>query len=125
MKREGRTMSIEERRLEQMKDIMQLQKGKKNAISSRDLADKLGIRERDTFSITRSLIEKTMRRYAMPIGATNSKPPGYFLIETREELDQYMIILEQRKLQIENRKNLVFQNYVEQNGPIDGEEEEE
>ncbi len=118
-------MSIEERRLEQMKDIMQLQKGKKNAISSRDLADKLGIRERDTFSITRSLIEKTMRRYAMPIGATNSKPPGYFLIETREELDQYMIILEQRKLQIENRKNLVFQNYVEQNGPIDGEEEEE
>jgi len=118
-------VSKEERRLEQTKSIMQLHRGKKNTISSRDLADKLGIKERDTFSMTRSLIEKTMRRYSMPIGATNSKPPGYFLIETREELDQYMIILEQRKLQIENRKNLVFQNYIEQHGPIDGEEDEE
>lgn len=117
-------MSIEDRRIDQMKDIMKTHRGKKNAISSRDLADKLLIKEGDTFSITRSLVEKTMRRHSLPIGATNSKPPGYFLIDTKEELDQYMIILEQRKLQIENRKNLVFQNYVDQHGPLEVEEDE-
>ena len=116
-------LSKEDERLLQLRETMQDHKGKAGAISSRDLADKLGIKERDTFSVTRSLIEKAMRKFAMPIGATNTKPPGYFLIETREELDQYMIILEQRKLQIESRKNLVYQNYVDEHGPLDEDDE--
>jgi hypothetical protein len=116
-------LSKEDERLAQIKQIMEQHVGKLGAISSRDLAEKLHIKERDTFSLTRSLIEKTMRRFSLPIGATNSKPPGYFLIETREELDQYMIILEQRILQIEGRKNLVFHNYVDKHGPFDEDED--
>lgn len=98
-------------------------KGKSTAISSRDLMRVLGLREGETFSATRSLLTKAMRKYALPIAATNSKPPGYFYIANREELDQYMISLEQRKMEIETRKNIVYQNYQEVYGPIVEEEE--
>ncbi len=79
------SLSKEDERLAQLRDLMQGHKGKSSAVSSRDLADKLGIKERDTFSITRSLIE--------------------------------------RKLQIEGRKNLVYQNYVDEHGPLDDDDE--
>ncbi len=93
-------------------------KGKSTAISSRKLMSLLGLKEGETFSTTRSLLMKAMRKYALPIAATNAKPPGYFYISNREELDQYMILLEQRKMEIETRKNIVYQNYQDIYGPI-------
>ena len=116
-------MSKEEERLRQIKDIMLKHKGKSTAISSRELSNLLSIKEGETYSVTRSLLFKAMRKYPLPIAATNSRPPGYFYISDREELDQYMITLEQRKMEIETRKNIVYQNYQEIYGPIVEEEE--
>ncbi len=116
-------MSKEEERLRNIRDIMLTHKGKSTAISSRDLMRLLGLKEGETFSTTRSLLMKAMRKYALPVAATNSKPPGYFYISNRDGLDQYMSLLEQRKMEIETRKNIVYQNYQEVYGPIVEEEE--
>jgi len=117
-------MPKEEERLKRIRDIMVKHKGKATAISSRDLMSLLGIKEGETFSHTRGLLTKAIRKFSLPVAATNSKPPGYFYIANREELDKYMILLEQRKMEVETRKNIVLQNYQDVYGPI-GEEAEE
>src|SRR6266540_4277326 len=94
-------------------------KGKRSAITSRELMNSLGFKEGETFSVTRSLLMKATKKYKMPIAATNSKPPGYFYIANREELDNYMILLEQRKMEIETRKNIVYENYQNVYGAIE------
>jgi len=117
-------MTKEEERIELIKEIMPKHKGKAMAISSKELRNKLGISEGETYSVTRSVVLKAMRKYALPIAATNSKPPGYFYIANRDELDNYIAVLERRKMEVETRKTIVFQNYQEVYGPIIEEEEE-
>jgi len=116
-------MPKEEERLKRIRDIMVKHKGKATAISSRDLMSLLGIKEGETFSHTRGLLTKAIRKFSLPVAATNSSPPGYFYIANREELDKYMILLEQRKMEVETRKNIVLQNYQDVYGPIEEAEE--
>ncbi len=118
-------MPREEERLRKIRDIMLKHKGKANAITSRELMNKLGFTEGETYSITRSLLMKATKKYGMPIGATNSKPLGYFYIANREELDNYMGVLERRKMEIETRKKIVYENYQETYGLGLVEEDEE
>ncbi len=88
-------------------------------MTARDLADAIGIREGDTFIRTRTIVDKAIREYGLPVGATNRRPPGYFIIENQDELFEYMGTLEGRKMQIEDKKQVVFRNYVRENGPLD------
>src|SRR2546422_27846 len=54
-------MPREEERLRKIRDIMLKHKGKANAITSRELMNKLGFTEGETYSITRSLLMKATK----------------------------------------------------------------
>ncbi len=105
------------------KDILIGHKGKENAISARDMSKSLGIKDGDTFINTRTIIDKSIRRYRLPIAAHTSTPAGYYLIESADELYEYMGTLESRKLQIEDKKALVFRNYIDYYGRLDVQDE--
>jgi hypothetical protein len=105
------------------KDILIRRRGKENAISARDMSKSLGIKDGDTFINTRTIIDKTIRRYQLPIAAHTSTPAGYYLIKSPDELYEYMGTLESRKLQIEDKKALVFRNYIDYYGGLDVQEE--
>ena len=76
-------MSKEEERLRLLKDVMSNHRGKAMAIPSSDISSRLGVKEGETYSHTRSLIIKAMKKFALPIAATNSRPPGYFYIANK------------------------------------------
>lgn len=78
--------------------------GEGNEITSAEIADIIGISEDDTHPNTRSLIEDTMKQYEIPIGS-NTK--GYFIIQSKKELDKYIRNLDARIEGIEERKNNV------------------
>lgn len=103
------------------RDIMFEHKGEKNAVSARNVSLALGIKEGDTFIRTRSIIDKVVRMYRLPIAATTNS--GYFLITNAPELYKYMGSLEGRKMQIEDKKQVVFKNFIEYYGGLDVQEE--
>lgn len=105
------------------REILIAHRGKKNAIPSRDLAKESGIVEGDTFIRTRSIIDKAMRMYGLPVAASTTA--GYFFITTPGELFEYMGSLEGRRIEIEARKRLVYRNYVKRYGEVDGLREDE
>jgi len=109
--------------IQKTRDILIAHKGKKNAILSRDLATELGIVEGDTFIRTRSIIDKTIRMYGLPVAASTTA--GYFFIITPGELFEYMGSLDHRKFEIEAKKRLVYRNYVKRYGEVEGPKEDE
>src|SRR5438445_10238133 len=104
--------------------ILKKHVGAASAITAREIADDLGIVEGDTFVRTRAIIDKAIRVHKLPIAANNGKPSGYFYISNEDELSAYMGTLEGRKLQIEDKKQIVFRNYIEQYGPLRETDEE-
>jgi hypothetical protein len=108
--------------IKKAKDILVAHKGKENAIPAREIAQALGIKEGDTFIRTRSIIDKAIRKYKLPVAAHTYK--GYFFIESEDELFEYMGSLEGRKMQIEDKKQLIFRNYQDYYGVLVVSEEE-
>ena len=92
-------MVTEEERLKKIKEIILSRKGKANAIKSKTIALRVGIKEDDTHIGTRSLITKLVKE-GLPIGACDN---GYFLLETQEEVDEYGQLLNGRMLEIYDR----------------------
>ena len=105
-------MSLEEERLREIKEMLLNHKGKANAITSGKIAVALDIPENDTVATTRSLITKLIRE-GLPIGATDN---GYFLIETQEELNEYIQRLNDRIYGIYDRINRLISIYNEYYG---------
>ncbi|TMI15116.1 hypothetical protein E6H33_06910 [Candidatus Bathyarchaeota archaeon] len=116
------TLSDEER-VKKTRDILVSHKGKKNVISAPDIAKIIGIDEGDTHVQTRRIVLKAMRKYGIPVASTNTKPPGYFLITNRDELDEYRASLQNRIWEQEDRIRLVLENFVNTYGPLDEGEE--
>lgn len=90
--------------IKEIYEILLKHKGEGNEISSAKIAKLIGINEDDTHPNTRSLIEDTMKQYEIPIGS-NTK--GYFIIQSKQELDKYIRNLDARIKGIEERKNNV------------------
>src|SRR5260370_41963302 len=98
------SLTNEEEKLLRIKEVMSRHKGHENVITSKELMEILGVKEDATRSYTRSILLKTAIKYGMPIGATNKKPEGYFIITTQEELDACIGTLDRRKMKIDTRK---------------------
>lgn len=94
--------------LEQIKDILLLHNGKKNSITSAEIARILGIVEDDTHAQTRALILECAEKYGLPLAANNR---GYYLISDQREYDEYMANLDSRSAGIEERKRIITKNY--------------
>ena len=70
--------------------------GPNNAVSATHLARVLGVHKRDV-----SKMVERERREGRPICATcNSKNPGYFLPESREEMEHYIKRVRHREAEI-------------------------
>ena len=82
--------------------------GKKNSITAAKIALMLGIVEDDTHAQTRALIFECAKMYRLPLAADNT---GYYLIETDEEFYSYLENLDSRIRGIEERKQIITQNY--------------
>lgn len=84
--------------LEQIREILLLHNGKKNPITSAEIAKSLGIVEDDTHAQTRALILECAEKYELPLAANNR---GYYLISDQQEYEEYMANLDSRSAGIE------------------------
>ena len=94
--------------LEQIKEILLCHSGKRNPITSAEIAKALGIVEDDTHAQTRALILECAEKYELPLAAYNR---GYYLISNQQEYDEYMANLDSRSAGIEERKRIITKNY--------------
>ena len=94
--------------LEQIRLIMKKYIGKRNAITSAEIADMLGINEDDTHATTRDLLLQAAEEYSLPLAASNK---GYYLIDSKAEYEEYMASLDNRIEGINRRKDIISKNY--------------
>lgn len=96
--------------LKQVEQILLQHYGKKNSISSREIASILGISEDDTFAQTRAIIFAAAKQFKLPLAADNA---GYYLITEESELFEYIGNLDNRIFGIKERKEIIIQNFKE------------
>lgn len=94
--------------LEQIRDILLSHNGKRNPITSAEIARKIGIIEDDTHAQTRALILECAKKYELPLAASNR---GYYLISNQQEYDEYINNLDSRIAGIEERKKIITKNF--------------
>ncbi len=94
--------------LEQIKLILEEHIGKRNVITSAEIADILGIDEDDTHATTRDLLLKAAEKYKLPLAANNK---GYYLIENETEYEEYIASLDGRIEGINRRKDIISRNF--------------
>ena len=74
-------------------DIITRHMGRENPITSRQLADKIGIPERKIRMIIREWVK------TFPIASATEKPAGYFIAVTQEEVNIYAQSLRNRLIE--------------------------
>ena len=94
--------------LNQIKDILLQHYGKRNPITSSEIANIIGVVEDDTHAKTRALIFECAEKYGLPLAANNK---GYYIISNQQEYDEYMANLDSRSTGIEIRKRIITKNY--------------
>jgi hypothetical protein len=82
--------------------------GKANAMTSAEIAHRLGIKEDDTHMMTRHLILKCVEKHHLPLVASNK---GYYIIDNEDELNTYLSSLDKRIYGIEKRKRIIQSNF--------------
>ncbi len=89
--------------------------GKENAISSREIADAVGFDAGVSMRASREYILKVMRRKNISIAANSN---GYYIPrkEEREDVQKYIISLQNRSNQVIERATLVRMRYEEMYG---------
>ena len=97
-----------DKKLNQIRDILEHHIGKKNKITAAEIANLIGIEEDDTHAQTRALIFECAKKYGLPLAANNR---GYFLINSDKEYNEYIENLNSRIDGIEKRKRIITKNY--------------
>ena len=105
---------------ERVKEILLEHRGADDPISSREISEILDKREVGSFPETRMLIRDIMLEDQIPVASSNS---GYYVIETEEELKDYVDQLESRILGMSERKYAVQRAANEWDGEIETDED--
>lgn len=98
--------------LKEIADILSKHRGKGNEISSGQIAKKMGIYENATHAKARSLIRKAAEKHELPL---SSNKKGYFIMTSESELNDYMDNLDSRIKGIEERKEIMRENFRKAN----------
>lgn len=80
-------------------------RGSDNPITSREINEEIGADNIGSFPSTRAIIREIMIEDQIPVAGSNQ---GYYVIETEEELSEYVDNLEERVLSISDRKYAVL-----------------
>jgi hypothetical protein len=99
---------------ERLAAILREHRGRANAITSDELADRLGWDDGNGNPETRFAIRDLVEQTGLPVA---SCPQGYFVVETRRELKEYIGDLEQRKKGITARQEAVLEAFDEDADP--------
>ena len=94
-------MTVEQETLDAVRELILEHRGKENAIFASEIAEEVGIEDGDTTVNTREYITELLEE-GIPLASNPGL--GYWVIETQEELDNYVGSLERRARSIENRK---------------------
>lgn len=94
--------------LERIRDILLMHIGKRNPITSAEIAREIGIVEDDTHAQARALILECAEKYELALAANNR---GYYIISDQQEYDKYMANLDSRSAGIEERKRIITKNF--------------
>lgn len=86
---------------EKVREMILNHRGRNNAITSREINNQINVDNVGSFPGTRAIIRELVVDEGIPIAGG---PNGYFLIETREELDGYVDTLDSRALEMMERK---------------------
>jgi len=105
---------------ERVKQLLLEHRGADDPISSREISEALEKDEVGSFPSTRMLIRDIMLEDEIPIASGNQ---GYFIIETEEELGDYIDQLENRILGISERKFAVRKAADRWDGEIETDED--
>lgn len=90
--------------LDQLEEIMQNHVGQGNSITTGELAEQLEVSDKETNPKIRDLLRKLMVIKRVPVGSCNH---GYFVVENRDEYQEYLNNLHSRIRGIEDRIRLV------------------
>lgn len=85
--------------------------GRKNAITAKDIALKVGLPSANSQVTVRSFITELIIEDGALIASSTKKPAGFFKIASEDELTEYIASLENRIKEIENRKNCLKNTY--------------
>lgn len=88
-----------------VKELILDHEGADNPITSREINEEIDVDNVGSFPETRQLIREIIREERIPIGANTN---GYFLIQTEDELEEYVDGLDTRMVQIADRKAAVL-----------------
>ena len=94
--------------MEIIENCLKQHKGKNNCVTANEISKKLKIIEDDTHAGTRAKIRKCIEERGLPV-ASNSN--GYYWIVEESELDTYIKSLDGRIKGIEERKEIVKNNF--------------
>lgn len=86
---------------EQVRELLLEHRGRDDPITSREINEIVGLDEIGSFPSTRAVIREIVMEDRIPIAGSSR---GYYVIETEEELEDYVENLENRIMNIEDRK---------------------
>ncbi|WP_121820535.1 hypothetical protein [Halostella salina] len=95
---------------EQVKQILLNHKGEDNPISSREINEEIGVDDIGSFPSTRAIIRELVMDDYLPVAASTK---GYFVIQDEDELEDYIDQLENRVMNITERKFAVQRAVLE------------
>ena len=96
---------------EKIKDILLEHRGKKNAITSKQISRSMGFPMEDTQSVSRKEIWKTAEEYGLPIISCGNK--GFCIAETDEEMKEFNANRDKRVAGIRKTQEMANRNYEE------------
>lgn len=103
-------MSDEEAVKERVKDLLLDHRGADDPITSREINDEVELDSIGSFPSTRAVIREIVLVDHIPIAGSSQ---GYYVIQDEDELHEYVENLEQRVMQITERKFAVQRAVLE------------
>lgn len=113
-------MPSDEEIKDEVEAILRNHTGADNPISSREIDDELGLDSVGSFPNTRAVIRELLLEDQIPIASSSN---GYYIIETEDELAEYIESLESRMLSIADRKYGIRRAAIGWDGDIESSED--
>lgn len=89
---------------DRVEQVIRAHCGKENVIPADKIATKADINDSGNHTDTKDIIRDLLRDRHLPVGATNQ---GYYLMETRREVEDYLSTLRSRSHEINRRREMV------------------
>lgn len=107
---------------ERVREILLNHRGADNPVSSREINDEIGVDSIGSFPSTRAIIRELVLDDKIPIASSNQ---GYYVVETEDELAEYIENLSTRIDSIAERRFAIQRAAKEWDEPIKSSEDED